>query len=108
MARARVIVAHTTPTPGAHREHDSPRGGGPRPFDSLLQTLAISEQFDNDISQQRILTTLYGFKRAGTVAGGCGLYGEMAQSAVRRVRESGIRRALGARAGELLWRRWIR
>lgn len=70
----------------------------------VLQTLTMADQFDNNIAQERMVTTLCGF--FGVLAlllAAIGLYGVMAHSVARRVREIGIRMALGARSGEVLW-----
>ena len=70
----------------------------------VLQTITMEQQFDNRISQERLITTLCGF--FGTLAlllAALGLYGVMAHAVTRRVREIGIRMALGAHAGEVMW-----
>jgi ABC-type antimicrobial peptide transport system permease subunit len=70
----------------------------------VTQTLTLADQFDNSIAQERILTMLCGFFGVlAVLLAAIGLYGVMAQAVARRVREIGIRMALGAQASEVRW-----
>src|ERR1043166_3459055 len=54
----------------------------------VLQTLTLEEQFDNTISQERVVTTLCGFFGSlAVLLAAIGLYGVMAHSVLRRYRE---------------------
>jgi len=64
----------------------------------------IRQRIDESIFQDRLVATVGGF--FGVLAlllAAIGLYGVMAYAAARRAREIGIRIAMGAKRGEVLW-----
>ena len=70
----------------------------------VTRTLTMNQQVNEQVSQERIIAMLSSF--FGTLAlilAAVGLYGLMAHSATRRTREIGIRMALGAQQGDVLW-----
>jgi predicted permease len=70
----------------------------------VLQTFTLEQQFDNTIAQERTVTTLCGFFGSlAVLLAAIGLYGVMAHSVTRRYREIGIRMALGAERGVVMW-----
>jgi putative ABC transport system permease protein len=71
---------------------------------AILSMTTLAEVRDRSLARQRFLLTLLGaFSLVGLVLAVVGVYGVMAQLARGRVREMGIRLALGARSGEVQW-----
>ncbi|HWA41254.1 MAG TPA: ADOP family duplicated permease, partial [Gemmatimonadales bacterium] len=71
---------------------------------AIVQTRTLEEQRARSLARQRFLLTLLGaFSVTGMLLAVIGVYGVMAQLARSRVREMGIRIALGAKAGDVQW-----
>lgn len=71
---------------------------------AILSMTTMDEIRDRSLARQRFMLTLLGaFSVVGMVLAVVGVYGVMAQLARGRVREMGIRIALGAQSGEVQW-----
>jgi putative ABC transport system permease protein len=72
--------------------------------DLLLEVRTLSSQIDDSIARERMLARISGFFGGLALILVCiGLYGIMAYGVTRRTREIGIRIALGALRGNVVW-----
>ena len=74
------------------------------PGAALAEPQTIRQQIDDSIFRERMLATLSGFFGAlALLLAAVGLYGVVAYGTARRAGEIGIRIALGAERGQVLW-----
>ena len=70
----------------------------------VYQMKTLSRQLDETLSTERLIALLSGaFGILATLLAAMGLYGVMAFVVARRTKEIGLRMALGAQRGEVLW-----
>ena len=74
------------------------------PNQSITDVKMMDQILESATGQQHLAARVLGlFAGAGVLLAVIGLYGAMAYSVAQRTQEIGIRRALGARHGEVLW-----
>jgi predicted permease len=70
----------------------------------VFEMKTLGRQLDETLSTERLIATLSaGFGALATLLAAIGLYGVMAFTVARRTKEIGLRMALGALQGEVVW-----